>query len=801
MDFLGREDVDGIRFSWNNVPKSKLQHQRNVVPLAALYTPLNNKAAIPTYPDHVAVRCRQCKAFAHPYVSLHLQSGNWQCSFCMFHNTIPQVQPGAGHPAVDPHHTTMEFRTDRRAPLAPVFVYVVDTCFEGDDVEDAFDALRASLVDSLALLPADALVGLVSFGRHVLLHDLSAPHRSVVFNGNKQYTLDAVQTAFGLEVPGITGNGTLGSVAQRYLGRVDLVEYQLTSIIELVLNNTFPHADTHRPARATGAAMNVVALTLLALFGRNTMAGGHILCFIGGAATVGPGRVVDRPKKEPLRSHHDIEKAKAAQLPNISSGVAKVNPLLWNDAKTFYADVADVLSATGLAMNLFIGSYDQAGLHEMAVVCARTGGSVVMCDSFSTTLFKTSLIKFFARRGDAEYPEATQLLQADDGGFLQMGFNASLECRTSRDLQIQGLIGHATTLPMRKDPTDSPVSPVVVGEGNTNVWKLCSVNPQSTYGVYLDKLDSPNVGRTYVQFTFHYQHPSGEYRIRVTTCALGVIPDADGAALLYGFDSEAALVAIARSQIEKLCAPGKSKWMLAFDIADLNKHLDKLLVDYCSQFAHYTKGDPTSFTIYDKYFDLACKMYHLRRSPFIRVFNSSPDETSFYHHVLMHEDVVNSVIMIKPSLLCYDMDTFGQPDAAGNQSTDPVAVELDLSSLGKQRILLLDTFFQILIYHGLTIAQWKKMNYQNQEGYEHFRDFLDAPKIEALYILADRFPLPRFIDCDEGGSQARFLIARLNSSTSYSSNPQFDGRDILTDDASLAEFMDRLKRNIVGSKL
>jgi protein transport protein SEC23 len=36
--------------------------------------------------------------------------------------------------------------------------------------------------------------------------------------------------------------------------------------------------------------------------------GGRIMMFVGGAATEGPGMVVGTDLKEPLRSHHDIEK-------------------------------------------------------------------------------------------------------------------------------------------------------------------------------------------------------------------------------------------------------------------------------------------------------------------------------------------------------------------------------------------------------------------------------------------------------------------------------------------------------------
>ena len=42
-----------------------------------------------------------------------------------------------------------------------------------------------------------------------------------------------------------------------------------------------------------------------------------------------------------------------------------------------------------------------------------------------------------------------------------------------------------------------------------------------------------------------------------------------------------------------------------------------------------------------------------------------------------------------------------------------------------------DTFFHILIFHGETVAQWRKAGYQDQEGYENFKELLAAPQADA----------------------------------------------------------------------
>jgi protein transport protein SEC23 len=154
-------------------------------------------------------------------------------------------------------------------------------------------------------------------------------------------------------------------------------------------------------------------------------------------------------------------------------------------------------------------------------------------------------------------------------------------------------------------------------------------------------------------------------------------------------------------------------------------------------------------------------------------------------HTLNRENVDSSLIMIQPTLTSYSFDTEPQP------------VLLDSISIKPDAILLLDTFFHILIFHGETIAQWRKAGYQDQEGYENFKSLLEAPVLDAQDLLTERFPVPRYIDCDQGGSQARFLLSKLNPSTTHTSGSPYSatgGAVVLTDDVSLQVFMEHLKK-------
>ncbi|KAI7677541.1 Protein transport protein SEC23, partial [Hortaea werneckii] len=144
--------------------------------------------------------------------------------------------------------------------------------------------------------------------------------------------------------------------------------------------------------------------------------------------------------------------------------------------------------------------------------------------------------------------------------------------------------------------------------------------------------------------------------------------------------------------------------------------------------------------------------------------------------------------MIQPTLDSYTFDQDGG-----------VPVLLDSTSIQPQTILLLDTFFHILIFHGETMAEWRKAGYQDMEGYENFKELLESPKEDARELIQDRFPLPRFIVCDAGGSQARFLLAKLNPSTTHTSAAGYGGvaqtaQTIFTDDVSLQTFMDHLMK-------
>lgn len=655
-------------------------------------------------------------------------------------------------------------------------MFVVDTCQDEAD----FISLKEILVMSLSLLPSHALVGLTTFGTYTQVHELSHDicPKSHIFRGDRECPQSKVKQLLGLgpcEV-GTPGNRVSGKpAASRFFVQVSAAGFQLARLFEGLKKDPWPVSNDRRPLRCTGVAVSVASGLLETLFSNS---GARIMVFVAGPATYGPGMIVGNLLKDPIRSHKDIGK----------DGIK-----VYKKANKYYEALATRTANSGHVVDLFVGSLDQVGLLEMKALPNFTGGHAVLTDSFTSSMFKQSFVKVF---------------EVDVDESLRMGFQATLEVRTSNDLKVSGLIGPA--IPIKSNATN--ISHIEVGLGGTNVWKICGITPSTSVAAFFEIALSSGQEQTQqhglIQFSTYYQHSSGRFHLRVTTIGRRFAGPGDPS-FPESFDQETAAVLIARVAAHK--AEGGE------DGADVLRWVDRMLIRLCSHFANYTRDAPESFRL-AKHFGLYPQfMYNLRRSQFLQVFNNSPDETAFYRHVLDRADVGDSLVMIQPTLDSYTFDTPGVP------------VLLDSSSILSDHILLLDTFFHVLIFHGETVALWQKERYQDKEEHENFKELLQAPRDDARVclhfdylfpfqnieteqllqeLIQDRFPLPRYIVCDAGDSQARFLLSKINPSVPWGSvqpgmaasqyycEQQTNAQMIFTDDVSLQTFMEHLRRYV-----
>jgi len=239
----------------------------------------------------------------------------------------------------------------------------------------------------------------------------------------------------------------------------------------------------------------------------------------------------------------------------------------------------------------------------------------------------------------------------------------------------------------------------------------------------------------------------------------------------FSFDQEAAAVLSARLAVYRTENE---------DVADVMRWVDRSLIRLCNKFADYVPDDPASFRLTPQFSLFPQFMFHLRRSQFLQLFNSSSDEACYYRYVLNRENTTNSLVMIQPTLLSYSFDGPPQPALLDSVSVQP------------NTILLLDTFFHVVVFHGETVAAWREAKYHEQEEHDAFRSLLEAPQSDAQMIMDSRFPVPRYIVCDQHKSEARFLMAKLNPSVSHNSEGG-SGTAVFTDDVSLRVFMEHCK--------
>ena len=160
--------------------------------------------------------------------------------------------------------------------------------------------------------------------------------KSYVFRGSKDYTAKHVQEMLGLVVSGMRSNiphqpgrPPPAGPAARFLLPVQQCEFQLTNALEQLQKDPWPVANDKRSLRCTGIALNV-AVGLLETSFQN--AGGRIMLFAGGPATEGPGLVVGPELREPIRSHHDIDRDNIKYYKK----ALKVRPLTYCSSATLH---------------------------------------------------------------------------------------------------------------------------------------------------------------------------------------------------------------------------------------------------------------------------------------------------------------------------------------------------------------------------------------------------------------------------------------------------------------------------------
>eukprot|EP00850_Spirogloea_muscicola_P021637 SM000256S08691 [mRNA] locus=s256:34458:38927:- [translate_table: standard] len=765
--------------------ESRLEAATIVVPFAVMITPLQELQEMPALP-YDPVPCKACGAILNTFCQLDLAVRVWTCPFCYQRNYFPGtyalIRPDSLPAELFSSHRTVEYVIPQRMAIPSAFIFVVDLCQSAEDLESLKNALLQLLSEDN--FPDTSLIGLISFSRLVLLHELGYSNcgKSILLRGEKESTAQEVQDVLGLSTPAtstIAGGST--GVARYVLPLADC-EFTLTTTIEELRPDRHDVQVGHRARRATGAAL-AIAVALVEALGAGAV--GRVMLMVSGPCTEGPGKVVGTELDEAIRTHKDI---------------AGDSTLFYRKACRFYNSLAERLLANGFAVDMFACSLDQVGAAELKSAIETTGGFLLLAEEFASEQFRLSLHKL--------------LCEAKGQGQSAMFFDATLEVKLPPEIKVAGALGPCSS--MRRKT--SSVSETWMGLGGTDAWKLCTVSKSTAVAVYFElssqrdssmtsqqsfllqvdcadctkflkgKYDEERLGlygvanirpRLPLQFLTGYRHSSGQRRLRVVTTsrywAQGLQTAADVGA---SFDQEASLALIARLAAYKAERE---------DASDVVRWLDRLLIRLAAKFGEYDFGKPQSFRLSSHFSLYPQFMFHLRRSQFLKTANNTPDETAFFRLMLNREPVTGSLVMIQPTLLAY---SFQRP---------PVPLTLDIASVQSDEILLFDSFFCVLVHFGFTVAQWRKAGFADDPAHEHFRSLLRQPVRDAEALAAERNPPPRLVLCDQHGSQARFLLAKLNPSMTHRSN-SIASQVIFTDDVSLEQFVLKLHELAVQEK-
>jgi protein transport protein SEC23 len=145
------------------------------------------------------------------------------------------------------------------------------------------------------------------------------------------------------------------------------------------------------------------------------------------------------------------------------------------------------------------------------------------------------------------------MFSTDDEGNLDMAFNATLDVKTTKEIKISGLIGHAVSVANKS----MYVGETEIGNGDTSTWRMAGMMPRSSFGIYFEIVSQamPGVGSGVgpfgsIQFATQYTHSSGSQRLRVTTVRRPM-RDGGSAEIPASFDQETAAVLMARIAVFK----------------------------------------------------------------------------------------------------------------------------------------------------------------------------------------------------------------------------------------------------------
>lgn len=266
-DFYSVEAQDAIRFSWNILPPNKMVATRAVAPIGCLYTPmkdLENLALV----EYKPLMCQKCKAVLNPYNSLDFRSKSWGCVFCSTRNPFPREYAEniseTNLPAeLHKQYSTIEYALPSPNSTAPAFLFLIDLCVSKEELQ----AVKDSILQGLQFIPPNINIGLVTFNRHVFVHELAFSEcpKSYAIRGDKEYLPNQIHEFLGIASKNDPRGPQATGAVKKFIMSLGECEVAFTNILEDLQPDPWIVPTDERALRSTGTAFSVAISVLEAL--------------------------------------------------------------------------------------------------------------------------------------------------------------------------------------------------------------------------------------------------------------------------------------------------------------------------------------------------------------------------------------------------------------------------------------------------------------------------------------------------------------------------------------------------------
>ena len=745
-DFMKEES--NIRCSWNVFPQNKLDKERFIVPVGFHYTPLKPVENLQIL-EYEPLLCGKCSSVLNPYCNIDFRSKAWECPFCLKKNLFPShyaqnISETVLPPELMNEYSTVEYKLEKKG-LAnqPIVFFIIDTAIEEDELMHLKEKIQIA-VDGL---PDECKIGIITFGTMTMLLEVGFTDfpKLHTFKGDKKYSAQDIQNIL------MINPNNSKSLCKKFIQTKQECNFSVSSFLDDLTVDVFPKKQFERKHNCAGLALNV-AITLL-----ETICNGEpsrIELFLGGAPNIGDGKIVSVDLKETVRNIVDFQKNNE-------------NTQYFKAAFDYYTNLSQRAQKAGQIIDIYSCSFNQVGLLEMKCCSEKTGGYLILSDSFSHACFKDTFLKLF---------------EVDENGYLNWNYKAKMDIFLTKPFTVSGGLGYMASIEAKlQNPLDM-ISKEVIGQGNTRSWSIGGMHNNSTFTYILDVNDSGVANkRCIIQLTTSYIASDLTHRFRVTSFRRKIAGEFNTSLLeiAQSFDQEATTVLLAKYCVDK----GYKQEQL-----ETLRWLDKTIIRLITKFSDYKKDDISSFKLNNRFSQFPQFMYYLRRSPFISDFNSSLDEGIFYKSSLIYETMLNCTIMIQPILYSYTPEV---PEAT--------PVHLDIDHMKDDAVLYLDAFFFVCIWHGKNVADWRDKGLHENPEYENIKTMLELPQESAQETLMERLPVPKYISCDSGNGQERYVKFTVNPSCSNSEQNSGIPEGFYTDDVSLKKFWEHLKKKVVQS--